>query len=223
MTYHVQARDYTKNVILTGNDSSKRQNDVAMRTRLAFGEEANFTSLEIHSCGIPIRHDRGQLNIEELYCHNFTADLMNCGGNLLIERMYVEYDDESFIYSKDYHVDALGQFFSKSFTTVKNVTIKYIYARIKGEMVQGMALTESNRYTDFDIGWNGVDIEMDYRYGFIANQLDNSRINMHDQGIRIQQKVPTDAETTNVLVSTSRTKSLVLNDMALKKGQVRLV
>ena len=223
MTYYVtESRDFTKPTILCGNDASKRQNDIALRTKLSFRDEVNFARLDIHSCGIPFRHDRGQLNIEELYCRNFTADLFNCAGNLDIDKLYVEYDDSSFIYSDDYHVDALGQFFNKFQNTVRNVRIGYIYARIKGQNVQGMALTESNRYTDFDIGWNGVDIEIDYKYAFLANQIDSSRLNMGANGVRILKKVPTIHNTHKVILSRHSTP-MVLDKNAIKHKHIRLV
>lgn len=223
MTYYVNGpRDYEKKVVLLGNDMSLRQHDIALRTRLGFDDEVNFTQVEIHSCGIPFVHNRGQLNIEELYCHNFTADLFNCAGNLDIDKLYVEYDDASFIYSNAYHVDALGQFFNKSGTTVRNVRIGSIVARIKGKQVQGMALTETNRYTDFDIGWNGVDIEMDYKYAFLANQLDSSRINFESNGVRILKKKKTHHNTHKVVIG-KEASPLVLDNNALTHKHVKLV
>ena len=223
MTYYVNSsRDYEKKVVLLGNDMSVRQGDIALRTRLGFADEVNFAKLESHSCGIPFVHSRGQLNIEELYCHNFTADLFNCAGNLDIDKLFVEYDDASFIYSDEYHVDALGQFFNKSGTTVRNVRIGSIVARIKGKHVQGMALTERNRYTDFDIGWNGVDIEIDYKYAFLANQLDNSRINFANSGVRILEKKETVHNTHKVTIG-KEASPLVLGKNALTHKHVKLV
>ena len=172
---------------LTGSDKSKMQDDVAWRVMLNDGDSAEFGYVRIRDCGLPLRHDSGLLKIHTLDCANFTADLFNSAGNLDIENLVVDYDGRDFSAEQyeTYHPDALGQFFSAVLSEVKNVRIHNIYARIKGPLIQGMMLSEENVYSNFTIGGGLVDIQIDYPFAFVANTLEQSDIDVGDNGVKI--------------------------------------
>lgn len=174
-------------VELQGKNPALFQGDNPLRIRAPEHAVVKFGYLNISDCGMPIRHESGRLEIQTLHCTDFTADLFNSHGNLFIDTVIVDVDQRSFT-EEDYakiHPDKLGQFFSKT-GVVKDVQINNIYARIRGELVQGFMLSEDNVYEKFSICEHGVaDIKLDYEYAFVGNTLKNSYINVGDNAIKI--------------------------------------
>ena len=209
---------YRKPVKVSTHTSHKRQVDIAVRVNIPSHETVEFGTLEIKDCGLPIRHDSGNLLIRKLIATRFTADLFNSAGNLTIDTLIVDVDGSHLTMDdyKTYHMDALGQFFSRLKTNVENVTINNIEARIKGKQVQGMMLSEPyNNYTNFSIGKGKVDIVMDYPYALNANQLNESYIDVGDNGILIKERKSTKFETSNVTIKKyNNNQTIVLNDKA---------
>lgn len=171
---------------LKGVNPALMQNDVALRVHTPFHQETIIEYLKIRDCGLPLRHTNGKLKITTLDCKRFTADLLNSHGDLEIENLIVEYDNPDFIYSDNYHVDALGQFFDNINKVVSNVKIHNIHARIKGPKIQGFMLSEDHDYYNFKIGTGKVDIKLDYKYAFVANTLRDSFINVGNNGVKIK-------------------------------------
>ena len=173
---------------LTGDDPSQMQYEIPLRVEIEDGGTCRCDYVKIRDCGLPLLHRKGRLEIGTLDCARFTADLFNSHGDLKITNLIVDFDSD-FEHSDEYHADALGQFFSeKTGGRCGNVKIKNIFARIRGEDVQGMMLSETDNYHDFHIGYGDVDIEIDYPFAFVANTLQDSYINMGDNGIKILKR-----------------------------------
>lgn len=199
---------------LSGSDPSKMQDDVAWRVMIPEGDTAEFGYVKIRDCGLPLRHDSGFLKINTLDCKRFTADLFNSHGDLDIENLVVDYDGTDFTAEdyEGYHPDALGQFFCKSKDEVKNVRIHNIYARIKGELIQGMMLSEGNDYSGFSIGGGDVDIKIDYPYAFVANTLKESDIDVGDNGVKVQNVKCSDHQSCAVVVKRHSELQTIVTD-----------
>lgn len=180
--YITEAGNYYDKFI-KGSDIDQMQNDVALIVN-AKGN-VHFKTLEIWDCGLPLVHTGGSLRIEKLKCQEFSADLLNSCGGLHIDELEVYYDYD-FNYSDNYHVDALGQFFTNK-GSCDDVYIGKITATIIGKNVQGMILSETCNYDNFSIGSKGCDIAMEYPYAFVANTLENSYINVGNNGIKIKK------------------------------------
>jgi len=197
---------------LTGKDPAARQNDVALRIRSQ--GRVVFDKLIIRDCGMPIRHESGDLYIHTLDAARFTADLLNSTGNIEIFNLIVDFDGTNFTWEdyKGIHPDALGQFFDHKTGVVRNVKIHNIYARIRGELIQGFMLSETDQYTNFHIGTGSVDIEIDYKYAFSANTLEDSYVNVGDCGVRILDKKLSDYTSGNVEIERHSSAQLINTD-----------
>lgn len=181
---------------ISGESPEKMQDDVALVVDT--DGEVLFDTLELYKCGVPLVHKNGKLKIKRLLAYDFTADLLNSWGNLEIDELVVYYNNPDFLYSDKYHVDALGQFFGS------NVTIKKITARIKGSKVQGMMLSEPILYENFFIGENGVDIQIEYPFVFVANTLRNSALNFGDHNIKIKKVKDSEYHSANIFIENSK-------------------
>lgn len=166
-----------------------------------------FDELEIVNVKVPIIHRRGILKIGKLTCANFSHDLLNSGGNLTIDQLNVEYHGDRWKFNRaGYHSDALGQFFNDKSGICANVEINNIYARITGKSSQGMMLSSGKTdYINFNIGMVSADIEIDYRYAFVANSLKYSLLNMGDNNsVKIRNVKKGIFNTTSVYVHNAR-------------------
>lgn len=190
---------YYHNKIFRGMDKSQMQRDVALLINTQ--EDVGFSTLDISECGIPIRKiGLGKLEIDHLILSAFSADAFNLNSNVHIHHLEVDYYNPSYVYSNRYHVDALGQFFS--IYEVSNITIDKITARIRGKNIQGMMLSEPINYSNFSIGVEGCDIEIEYPYAFVANTLKDSFLNLGDNQVKIKKVKPCRHKTSNVWVET---------------------
>ena len=193
--YITEAGNYHSKYI-TGRSKSMMQDDVAVVVN-AKGD-VHFDTLEIWDCGLPLVHTGGNLFIDKLKLQDFSADAFNSYGNLFINELEVSYYYD-YKYSNDYHVDALGQFFN--FTgSCSNVYIGKIKAEIVGSKVQGMMLSEANKYSNFSIGSEGADISLDYPYAFVANTLEDSYINVGNNGLKIKEVKDSLYNTNNIWI-----------------------
>jgi hypothetical protein len=216
--------EFEKEIDIIGSNPQARQGDIALRTNITENEIIIFNKLNIRKCGIGFLHNRGNLFIRELHATDFTADLYNSRGNLFIDKLYVDVDGSKLPYSDKYHMDALGQLFAPRGQTVSNVYIGEIHARIKGEYIQGMMLSEGIcRYSNIRVGEAGANIEMDYKYAFVANQLDNSYINVGDAGIRISKRKASKYSTHDVRVQDNAECLQVIDQNLLEQKSVILV
>jgi len=194
---------FNKDVDIRTNMSYKIDRDFALVIRIPEEETVEFKKLTLSNCGMPIRHQSGTLIIDTLIAVDFSADLFNSGGNIIIDNLIVEVDGSN-LTEKDYnryHSDALGHFFSKTKSGVSNVTINNIDAVITGKYVQGMMLSEPyNDYSNFSIGRGSVNIDIDYPYALNANQLRDSFINLGDNGIFIKNRKSSKFKTKDIIV-----------------------
>ena len=194
------------------NKSYLRQGDIAILIDPGDNVDVSFNKIHVTDCGMPIQHKSGNLFIEELIAVDFTADLFNSVGNLFINKLIVEIDGTGLDY-KSYHMDALGQFFNKNKPLVSNVTINNIEALITGKQIQGMMLSEEyNRYSNFTIGRDIVDIQIDYPYALNANQLDNSYINFGDNGIILKDRKGSKFKTEEVIIKRNSFSQNIVTD-----------
>jgi len=209
---------YNNNIRVETFQSYKRQNDVGVRIEIPKNEVVEFKYLDIRNTGLPIRHISGGLIVQTLVAVDFTADLFNSPGNLTIDNLIVEVDGSNFSRAdyRKYHVDALGQFFSKN-KNVTNVTINNIEAVITGKLIQGMMLSEGdNDYSNFSIGRGNVEIQIDYPYAFNANQLRDSYINVGDNGIIIKNRKDSNYNTQNVIVKKySKLQDIIIDSRSI--------
>ena len=174
------------------------QNDVALVVNSE--DIVHFDTLEIAHVGLPLRHiGTGMLVIKHLKLHDFTADAFNSYGNIHIEHLEVDYYNPDFVYSDNYHADALGQLIPRPGSdSVSNVTIGKITANVVGDKIQGIMLSEPVEYYNFSIGAQGAEINMDYPYAFVANTLADSYVNVGNNGIKIKKVKQSLFDTSNV-------------------------
>jgi len=205
-----------------GIDPSLQQDDVALRIRVPHDQDIRFNDLKIRDCGLPLRHDSGNLQIGLLDAARFTADLFNSGGHLDIHTLKVVFDWSEYEYSDAYHVDALGQFFNHVTNVCRYVRIHNIDATIIGPKVQGFACTEPHQYIDFKVGTGTVKIRMEYKYGFFANNLEDSYINVGTNGVKILKRKPCHCRTDNVKIENHRGQLIVLDPGSLEFGSVSM-
>ena len=197
MTRQITEGGYYYNKCLKGIDKTQMQWDVPLL--ISTSEDVGFSLLEISDCGIPFRQiGNGKVEIDHLILSNFTADAFNSNGNLHIHHLEVDYFNPNYVYNDDYHVDALGQFFGLG--KVSNVTIDRITARIRGKYIQGIMLSEPIKYSDFSVGVEGVDLEIDYDFGFVANTLEDSFLNLGNSQIKIKKVKPSNHVTSNIWI-----------------------
>jgi len=178
---------------LVGTNPDELDGDVALRINAPFHHELIFDVLTLSKCGMPLRHESGKVKIRVLDAYDFKADLFNSCGNLEIENLIVHFDGSDFTeedYKTTLHPDALGQFFDHLTKTVSNVKIHNIYARITGPFIQGMMFSEAHKHFNIQIGTGYVDIQIEYEYAFVANTLENSFVNVGDNGIKIMEVKP---------------------------------
>lgn len=215
MTHYTKHPSCYGDLNLTGDNPASMQDDVAMRVMHPDGTLATYGAVKIRDCGLPLRHDSGDLYIETLDCKRFTADLFNSHGNLEIVNLIVDYDGTEFTEEdyEGYHPDALGQFFNHKTKKCGNVKIHNIYARIRGNLIQGFALTEGHDYHNFDIDIGEGFIEIDYKYAFFANTLRDSNLNLGNNGVKILKRKPTDCISTNTFITRcSKDQIIILDD-----------
>jgi len=207
----INGRTYKQFVHVKSHSSYKRQNDVGIRVELPDNEVLEFKTLEISKTGLPIRHLSGKLVIETLIATDFTADLFNSGGKIFIDTLIVDVDGSKFDKNyNNYHMDALGQFFSTKHTNVNDVIINNIQARIRGKNTQGFMLSEAyNDYSHFRIGEGKVQIEMDYEYTLNAIQLRDSFINVGDNNIIIKNRKNSKFGSSNVEIKAYSSQNII--------------
>lgn len=83
-----------------------------------------------------------------------------------------------------YHVDSAFQAYAvlengyslDNSGEISNIDIRQLYVDTDGLALQTIALTERNRYTGFNIGYEQFDVQTAKPVGIIANQLDSSLI-----------------------------------------------
>lgn len=189
-------------VITEGGNPSKMQDDVALRVNTPPQDTTTYSEVYIRRYGLPIRHDCGKLKIKKLDADEFTADLGNSHGDLDIKFLKVNYDGSDFT-EEDYelyHPDAGFQFYDYKTKDCGNVNIPNIEATITGDLIQFMMLSEAHDYHNFNIGRGNVDISIQYKYAFVANNLRDSYIDVGNNGVKIMNVKDSEFVSSNVTI-----------------------
>ena len=203
-------------VSLVGLNPELKQDDNPLRIRSK--GEVILGKVKARDCGMPIRHEyvdeTSKLFIYELDAARFTADLFNSFGELEIVNLIVVIDGSQFTW-EDYeklHVDALGQLFNYNTGIVQNVRVHNIYARIKGKLIKGLAVTENHLCRNVQFGTGKVDIRIEYKYAALMNTAEKCFINVGDNGVRIKDVKRSKYISNNVEIVKHSTSQLIVTD-----------
>lgn len=165
------------------NIGSDKNLDIGLQVNVPEGEVLYIENLELENVFVGIiKFGLGELRIDNLHIHHFGGDAMNIrGSNVHIENYKVHDCEPTRPYS-EYHCDAILQAYDFDTKEIHSITINNLDAIIKGDQVQGIILSEAHDY--FNINIKGT-IQSEYPYGFVANSLRNSSIDIGDSGVKI--------------------------------------